>query len=200
MPRLAAVLPLLLSLAVPSPARPEPAAARPAGRIVSDEGQTEILSRPLRAGDTIELPEGFLRIEEDGPEDGAVGSFTVVSAEAFGEVGPVAPPAAAGAAVAPTEATADTSAAAAGEPASPRRPAARDCRAERGRYLAELWRLSGIEVASPDALIEGLEGPGGGPRAGFFWFALATDPFRPLAWSSELRDRANALARCVRGE
>lgn len=203
MPRLAAVLPLLLSLAVPTPARPDPAAARPAGQIVSDEGRTEILGRPLRAGDTIELPEGFLRIEEDGPEDGEVGSFTVVSADAFREIGPaaVAPAAGTSAPAAGTSvAAAGPSVAGAGEPASTRRPAAPDCRAERGRYLAELWRLSGIEVASPDALIEGLEGADGGPRAGFFWFALATDPFRPLAWSSELRDRADALARCVRGE
>ena len=29
--------------------------------------------------------------------------------------------------------------------------------------------------------------------------AWATDPFRPLAWSSTLRDRADALAHCIRG-
>ncbi len=182
MPRLAPVLPILLWLAAPAPARPEPP-VRAEGRIVSDEGRTEILGRPLRAGEKIELPEGFLRVEEDGTEDGEVGSFTVVSAETFGDTAPVA-----------------AGPGAAAEDPAPRAAGARDCRAERARYLSELWRQSGIEVASPDAVIEGLEGPAGGPEAGFYWFALATDPFRPLAWSSELRGRADALARCVRGD
>jgi hypothetical protein len=57
--------------------------------------------------------------------------------------------------------------------------------------------MSGIEVSDPDALLLGLEGDQGA-AAGFYWFALATDPFRPLAWSSDLRARAEALARCVR--
>jgi hypothetical protein len=180
MPRLATVLPLLLSL-VPVPGRSEPPRAE--GQIVSDEGRTEILGRPIRVGEKIELPEGFIRVEEQGTEDGEVGSFTVVPAESFDV--------ATAAAIAPG---------AAGDDPAPRPAPARDCRAERARYLAELWRLSGIEVSSPDAVIEGLEGPGGGPQSGFYWFALATDPFRPLAWSSELRGRADALARCVRGE
>lgn len=185
MRRLATVVPILLSLAAPTPARSDPPAARPAGQIVSDEGRTEILGRPIRAGETIHLPEGFLRVEEDGPEDGEVGSFTVVSADAFGG----------------TDAVAAEAVGASEDPAPRPAPAGpRDCRAERSAYLAELWRLSGIEVDSPDAIIEGLEGPGGGSQAGFYWFALATDPFRPLAWSSDLRDRAEALARCVRGE
>jgi hypothetical protein len=183
--RLAAVPLVALAIATPTPARPGPAAP-PEGRIVSDEGRTEILGRPLRAGDTIELPEGYLRVEEDGPDDGAVGSFSVVAAESFAAASP-APAAAAAADGAP-------------RPAAPPPPAAaaRDCSAERGRYLAELWRASGIEVEHPEAILEGLDS-GGGAQAGFYWLALATDPFRPLAWSSDLRDRAAALARCVRG-
>jgi hypothetical protein len=181
MPRHVTVLPLLLSL-VAAPARSEPPRAE--GQIVSDEGRTEILGRPIRVGEKIELPEGFIRVEEQGTEDEEVGSFTVVPAESFGGSAAIA--------LGP--------AASAEDPAPGPAGGARDCSAERARYLAELWRLSGIEVSSPDAVIEGLEGPGGGPRAGFYWFALATDPFRPLAWSSELRSRADALARCVRGE
>lgn len=182
MPRLSAVLPLLLSLAAPATARAQ-SPVRAEGRIVSDEGRTEILGRPIRAGEKIELPEGFIRVEEEGTEDGEVGSFTVVSAESFADTVPVA-----------------TGPGVAAEDPAPRPAGARDCRAERARYLSELWRLSGIEVRSPDAVIEGLEGAAGGPEAGFYWFALATDPFRPLAWSSELRGRADALARCVRGD
>jgi hypothetical protein len=180
MPRLAPALPLLLSLALPAVARPEPPRAE--GRIVSDEGRTEILGRALRVGERLELPEGYIQIDEQGTEDEQVGSFTVVPAESFGAVAEVA-----------------SVGAEASDPAQ-RVETARDCAPERARYIAELWRLSGIEVASPDAVIEGLEGKGAGPDAGFYWFALATDPFRPLAWSSELRGRADALARCVRGD
>jgi hypothetical protein len=178
MPRLA--LTLVLTLALPIAARADPAAE---GRIQTDEGTIEILGRPVKVGEKIETPEGWIRVEEAGPEDAEIGSFGVVAAESFGAgadagtTGPVA---------------------AAGDPAS-RPAAAPDCRAERAAYLAELWRASGIEVSSPDALIEGLEAGGSGPATGFAWFALSTDAFRPLAWSSELRDRAEALARCVRG-
>jgi hypothetical protein len=59
--------------------------------------------------------------------------------------------------------------------------------------------MSGIDVKDPVALLEGLEAGGAGPLTGYYWFALATDAFRPLAWSSELRSRADALARCARG-
>jgi hypothetical protein len=39
---------------------------------------------------------------------------------------------------------------------------------------------------------------GGSGLNGYYWFASATDAFRPLAWSSELRSRADDLARCAR--
>jgi hypothetical protein len=167
-------------LAVPSAASSSPP-PRPEGRVESDEARSEILARPLRAGERIELPEGFLRLEEEGAEDGAVGSFTVVPAESLLAAAPP-PPALGGAAdpAAPTE-----------EP-----PA---CGPERSAYLAQLWKESGIDVADPAALLEGLEGGATGPKTGFYWFALQTDAFRPLAWSSDLRARAEALARCVRG-
>lgn len=48
----------------------------------------------------------------------------------------------------------------------------------------------------PVALLEGLQT--GSTGAGFWWFANATDSFRPLARSSDLRSRADALGRCVR--
>lgn len=172
---LAALSPLLLA-ALPSTPRAEDPA--PAGRVVSDEGRVELLGRPLRAGDRIDLPEGYLVVEEDGPEDGQVGSFAVVSAASFSAV-----PAA-------------TEVPSAGDPAASAGAAA--CTAERSAYLAELWRSWGIEVSDPAAFLDALEGGATGPSTGFSWFALQADPFRPLAWSSELRARAEALARCAR--
>jgi hypothetical protein len=163
-----------------SPVRADP----PAGRIESEDGHFEILGRPLRAGDRIDLPEGHLIVEESGPEDDQVGSFGVVSADAP----------AAGTSAPALEAEA-------GGPAdAPPAPGGVACRPERAAYLAELWRASGIEVKDPVALLEGLEGGANGPGTGFYWFALASDAFRPLAWSSDLRARADALARCVRGQ
>jgi hypothetical protein len=161
---------------------PSTRAEPPAGRIQADDSQFEILGRPLRAGDRIELPEGYLVVEEDGPEDGQAGSFGVVSAESIAT------------AVAPAPLAAE-----AGGPADAAAPGGATCTPERAAYLAELWRASGIEVKDPVALLQGREGGATGPATGFYWFALATDPFRPLAWSSELRSRADALARCVRG-
>jgi hypothetical protein len=197
MPHTAAALCLALCLSLPPAARAQPPIAE--GRIVSDTGRTEILGRPVRVGETIELPEGFIRVEEEGIEDRDVGSFTVLPAESFARMGeawaspePLEPGRAFAGVVEGAEARAH-----AGAPV--RRPGP-DCRTERARYLSELWRISGIEVSDPDALMEGLEGADRGSTAGFYWFALATDPFRPLAWSSELRGRAEALARCVRGD
>jgi hypothetical protein len=175
-------LALVAALLVLPPAASAAPTPRAEGRIESDQARTEILGRPVRVGERIELPEGFLRVEEEGTEDREVGSFTVVSAESFGD------------AVAPVPGVpggpSDPAAAAPGTPA---------CRAERTAYLAQLWKESGIEVKDPAALLEGLQAGASGPAAGFYWFALQTDAFRPLAWSSELRSRADALARCVRG-
>jgi hypothetical protein len=164
-----------------SPARADPAPA--AGRIETDESSFEILGRPLRAGDRIDLPEGYLVVEESGPDDGQVGSFGVVPAESLAQ-----------ARSAPAPVSAEAGTPADGAPA----PTYTACRVERAAYLAELWRESGIEVKDPAALLEGLQSGATGPSTGFYWFALATDPFRNLAWSSELRSRADALARCVR--
>lgn len=179
MSRLAAALAAALSLPLAASAEPPPAAA---GRIESDEGRIEILGRPVRVGERIELPEGFLRVEEAGPEDDRVGSFGIVSAESLRADAPIA-----------------VEVVGADDPADAG-PSLPDCRAERAAYVAELWRASGIEVSDPAALLDGLEGGATGPKTGFYWFALATDPFRPLAWSSELRARAERLVRCVRGE
>jgi hypothetical protein len=159
--------------------RADPAAA--AGRIETEDSRFEILGRPLRAGDRIDVPEGYLVVEESGPEDGQVGSFGVVPVESFAQAGPAAAPAEPGG---PADAAPGAALAA--------------CSAERGAYLLELWRASGIEVKDPVAFLEGLQGGAVGPASGYYWFATATDAFRPLAWSSELRSRADALARCVR--
>jgi hypothetical protein len=171
---------LAVALGAP-PARAEPPV--PAGQIEAGDSRFEILGRPLRAGDRIDLPEGYLVVEESGPDDGQAGSFGVVPAETFA-AGSAAEPAA------PEEANAPADAAPGGAAA---------CTAERSAYLAELWRASGIiDVKDPAALLEGLQGGATGPATGYYWFALATDAFRNLAWSSELRSRANALASCVR--
>ncbi len=179
MSRLAAAV---AAAALAFPAAPCADPPRAEGRIVTDESRIEILGRPVRVGERIELPEGWIRVEEKGTEDENVGSFGVVPAESLRASG------------APTQ----QAPASAGDPA-PAAPEQRHCRAERAAYLAQLWKEAGIEVSSPDALLEGLEAGAHGPETGYYWFAFQTDPFRPLAWSSELRDRADALVRCVRG-
>lgn len=172
------------------------------GTIDAGEARVEVLGKPVRVGETIELPEGFIRVEEAGTEDQQVGSFSVVPAASLrataatrtapaAEIPTAEPPAPAATPGVGAEALAEGPIAVSGAPD----PA---CRAERNAYLRELWKLSGIDVKDADALLEGLEGAGHGPRTGFYWFALATDAFRPLAWSSDLRDRAEALERCVR--
>jgi len=65
-------------LTIPLVASSEPPRAE--GRIEAGDARVEILGRPYRVGETIQLPEGYLRVEEAGPEDEEVGSFTVVPA------------------------------------------------------------------------------------------------------------------------
>jgi hypothetical protein len=171
--------------ALPLIASSEP--PRVEGRIESADARVEILGRPYRVGETIQLPEGYLRIEEAGAEDEEVGSFTVV---------PASTPTALAAAVAAANVPAG---APTGEPPAPPPPAAPRCRAERAAFLAEIWKGSGIEVDDPEALLAAFEGTEVSPDLAKVWFALSTDAFRPLAWSSDARARANALARCMRG-
>lgn len=190
----------LASVAVAEPTAGDPPRARapadPAraeGHLESGRSRVELLGRPARVGEDVELPEGYLRVEEAGVEDRRVGSFTVIPADRLR--------ATAAALAAPAGAVPDG----AGGPAAARRepeapPAPARCREERAAYLRELWKQAGIEdVRDPDAVIEGLGAGAGGPATGYYWFAFATDAFRPLAWSSDLRGRADALARCVRG-
>lgn len=184
-------LPLLLVLAVAAlPAVARGAEGGPEGTIDVGSGRSEVLSKKLPVGQRIELPEGWFRVEEEGVEDRRVGTFTVVSSgeedAPDAEPQPVvvrAPTAPAPARAAPTPAQA--------------------CGAERNAYLRQLWKESGIDVSDPDALIEGLDAGASGPATGYYWFAVASDAFRNLAFSSDLRDRAGALVRCVqaaRGE
>jgi len=170
-------------LSLPLAAAPEPPRAE--GRIESGDARVEILGRPYRVGETIQLPEGYLRIEEAGPEDEEVGSFTVVPASAPMSVASVA---ARAEQVAPP---------AEPEPAAIPPPPPVACRKERAAYLAEIWKQSGIEVSDPAALLDAFEGAPGNPNVASLWFALSTDSFRTLAWSSDARARANALARCM---
>lgn len=198
MMRPASLLLAAVAALAPGPLAPDVRAESPSeGTIDAGDARVEILGKPVRVGETIELPEGFIRVEEAGTEDLQVGSFSVVPASSLRATAAArleppdqAPPAP------------DAGAAAASATPPEGRDAARapelPCRAERSAYLSELWKLSGIDARDADALLEGLEGPGRGPRTGFYWFALATDPFRPLAWSPELRSRADALERCVR--
>jgi hypothetical protein len=189
------VTPAQPSTAAPAQARPDLTAGAASGAAASTEGRVEILGERLPVGRRVDLPEGWFRVEEAGDEDGRVGSFAVVSPAAFrasGEAGDA------------TDATltADDAgpAPAATPPAAQAAPRAepRDCRAEQSAYLAELLRMSGIEVADPAALMAGLEGDLA-PALGTLWLALSTDVLRPLAWSSALRERASALTRCVQG-
>jgi hypothetical protein len=167
-----------------APTSGEETADLASGGIRADEGRVEILGRRIPIGRRVETPEGWFRVEEAGPEDGRVGSFAVVSAASFAAFGAESEGASPGA----------------GEAAPAPRVAAPDCRAERSAYLAELWRMSGIEdVKDPEAVIRGVGADGFAPGLGTLWLALSTDPFRPLAWSSALRDRAEELAQCERG-
>lgn len=199
-------LPFLLALAVGAlPAVARGAEEGPEGTIDVGSGRSEVLSKKLPVGQRIELPEGWFRVEEEGVEDGQVGSFTIVSsgtgvgAPAEQGEGPEAPLRGAAARSREAASTAQGPAkqewgpdgSAGGAGAQP------PCRTERNAYLRQLWKESGIDVSDPDALIEGLDAGTSGPATGYYWFALATDAFRNLSSSSDLRDRAGALIRCV---
>jgi hypothetical protein len=181
--------PILVAVLISLPSLPLAAAPeqpRAEGRIESGSAHVEILGKSYRVGETIQLPEGYLRVEEAGPEDEEVGSFTVV-------------PASAPMSVAAAAARAEKAALPAAEPeptAVPPPPPAQ-CRKERAAYLAEIWKQSGVEVDDPAAFLDAFEGYPGNPNVANLWFALSTDAFRTLAWSSDARAKANALSRCM---
>lgn len=194
MPRLI-LLSALPLLALALPARPaEP--AQPEGTVqIDDVTRVEVLSQKLPVGKRIDLPEGWYRVEEEGPEDGEVGSFTVASARTDAPREAVqTPPAAAE----PTPPSVEPGSPAALAVSAMRRAEA--CRKERASYLRQLWRESGIEVSDPDALVRGLDAGTLGPGVTFLWSALSMDAIRNLAWSSELRSRAQDLIRCVHAQ
>jgi hypothetical protein len=187
-PSVLSALPLLAVLptftALPTFAAP-PGAAE--GRIEAGGAQVEVLGRPVAVGERIELPEGWFRVEEQGVEDRDVGSFTVEAAPS--EASPASP--AQAAAAEPPPAPEAMPPAPTGPPPQPA------CTAERSAYLKELWRMSGIDVDDPAALLRGLESSRWGASDAYV-LALSADPVRPLAWSSALRARARELVRCVR--
>ncbi|HET6413961.1 MAG TPA: hypothetical protein VFG53_18025 [Anaeromyxobacter sp.] len=179
-----------------SPARGEDAGGAE-GTIDTGNGRVELLARRIPVGERIELPEGWYRVEEEGVEDRDTGSFTVAAASSdegtpagrTPEEPPPPPPRRAGQVL--------------GTPSSllPLAVAVRiGCRDERNAYLRELWHESGIEVEDPDAVLRGLDAGAYGPGTGYYWFAFSTDAFRNLAWSTDLRDRARDLARCVEAQ
>jgi len=179
----------VLLAALPAAAQPPDEAAAD-GRIDGDGVHVEILGKPVAIGERVDLPEGWFRVEEQGVEDRQVGSFSIVAlAEPSGSAASTEP-----AGTAPREPAPSPR-----EPAAPPVAPAPTCRGERAAYLRELWKTSGVEVEQPDALLEGLDS-GEGAASGYYWFALQTDPIRPLAWTSDLRDRARDLARCVRAK
>ncbi|WP_242342009.1 hypothetical protein [Anaeromyxobacter terrae] len=188
--------------AIPVVSRPEPPLAE--GSIDAGDAQVEVLGRRYAPGETIELPEGYLRVEEAGPEDDEIGSFSVVPAAALARA--EAPAAATaerhaprtGASEQPSSVTV-TGMGAGEEAPAPWRSAHPDCSAERAAYLAEIWKQSGIEVSDPQGFLAGLEQTEEGADLTLAWFALSTDAFRTLAWSSDARAKAAALARCARG-
>jgi hypothetical protein len=161
----------------------------PAGGFVqSDDGRTEVLSAPSRVGERVDRPEGWYRIEEGGADGAAAGSFTIVPATPTSDSGaPLREEDDARASTPPVR-----------EPTLEAVVAATDpCRTERTRYLAELLRTQGVELADPVGFLEGLQGDRFAQGLSWFWLSLSIDPVRPLAWSSDLRDRAKALARCA---
>jgi hypothetical protein len=183
---MARLVPALLLLAAPFTVLAEPPRAE--GRIDTGDARVEILGRAYRVGETIQLPEGYIRVEEAGPEDEEIGSFSVVPATTF-------------AASAGTGSGAETRTAA--EPADAPRAeadAVASCRAERAAYLAEVMKASGIEIDDAASFLAAFEGTAGNPNVASLWFALSTDALRPLAWSSDARGRAAELARCMRAQ
>lgn len=183
--RLLLALPLLAVVAPPRAAEP-----RPEGTLEAGEARAEVLSKPLPVGKRIELPEGWFQVEEEGTEDRNVGSFTIAEARPAPEADATPAPAAA-----PT-ARATSGSGPGVLPAAPTAAAA--CRPERNAYLRQVWKEAGIDVEDPEALIAGLDAGTSGPGTAYYWFALQVDPFRNLAFSSDLRDRARDLQRCMR--
>ncbi|HTN50775.1 MAG TPA: hypothetical protein VML50_00105 [Anaeromyxobacter sp.] len=179
-----------LALAAAATAARPAGGTRPEGTFESEGSRAEVLAGRIPVGQRIELPEGWFRVEEEGVEDGSVGSFTVMGPGST-EVAAAAPQAP------PAEAPPPAVAYPTPPPSTPGAPGAA-CRRERSAYLRELWRESGIEVSDPEAFLEGLDAGSGGPDAGYYWFAISTDAFRNMSWSSELRSRARELIRCVR--
>lgn len=192
MVRVAAAL-LLAAVAIAARAQGAPRAEPPTGFVAAQEGGAELLGAPVRVGERVQRPEGWYRVEEAGPEDGAVGSFAVVPAARVAPA-PAEPRGAPAALGASTQAEAGAALPNVGVvPVAEGDP----CRAERSAYLTELLRTQGVVFEDPAGLLEGLEGERFATRLADYWLAFSIDPLRPLAWDPELRDRGAALARCA---
>ena len=164
------------------PRRRPAAPPQAGGRIESRRGTIEILGRPVRVGDRIELP-GGLPAGRGGRDRGRrrrlVHRRLLRGVRRGGT--PRSPPP--GGATEPAAGASPAPVPQGRAPRVPRRAVAR----VRDRGVGSGRAARGARRPAPPA-----------PARGYYWFALATDAFRPLAWSSELRSRADALARCVR--
>ncbi|BDG08723.1 hypothetical protein [Anaeromyxobacter paludicola] len=176
---LAAAVAVLPSLALAGPA---PAEA-PAGRSASGPA----------TGRTIRTPEGFLRVEEP-EEPGPGGTLSIVPAAE-----PARPPAAPQPGVGEAEGRTQPPPA---PSALPRRPRGMGlCEPERAAFLKELFRIAGVDVEDPLALVAAFTGENAGdvPSLRFpEWGLVPVDPVRALAWNFELQIRARELSQCVR--
>ncbi len=190
------------SLAVPNPNEPV------SGRIQSHGATTEILGEPPAVGVTIQLPNGWYRIES-GPEpdeSAGTGSFSVVKTEAIAAAPPTTtPPPPPALAPPPTIEPL---------PVQPVPVAAAEtrCYAEKERYVSELFRIAGIwYFEHPLDLLEALEETPGlslSPWVRFNLFGLAAggplfdgvgvQPVRPVGWDNDLRWVAEDLIACIR--
>jgi hypothetical protein len=215
-----ATIAFTLAASVAVPAAAEETAS---GVIAGEWGYVEILPEAPPPGKTLQLREGWIRVES-APEDEepGSGSFGVISSEALTQVqdrprvrtepqpGLRAAPARPGQRPQPGYPPAPQSRE--GARAQAEAPAELGpCYEEREEYAKRLLEIAGIEdVEHPLALLEGLNGtPGLSPWVRFNLFGLPTggpwggviagvEPVRPLAWDDDLQYVARQLSACMR--
>ncbi|WP_373045826.1 hypothetical protein [Vulgatibacter sp.] len=215
---------LVAAVALPAAAAEAKGKDGSSGVISGEWGYVEILPEAPPAGTTIQLREGWIRVESapDDEEPGS-GSFGVVTSEAMG--------------LTPTQAPGVRTEPQPGLRAGPGYPQYEEprrdyrrrrqqqaptegggapdpgaCYEERESYVKELFRIAGIEdVEHPLALIEGLNNtPGLSPWVRFNLFGLPyggpgpwtgvtwIEPLRPLAWDDGVQYAARELSECMR--
>lgn len=194
---------LFIAVAV-AVAAPAAAAGPTGGEIRADGASVVVTPAPPGPGQTVQVPEGWYRVESAGDEDedegGATGSLTVLAGEVLALAAPAPAP-----------------------PAPPQPPVAlatrdpfeRSCGELRDAYLKQLLRMAGItSVDRPAAFLRNLQGGDQGalspwvrfnmfglPLAGPWGANVAGVPvLQPLAWDFELQRIAAELERCSESE